>query len=113
MRTGHAMLLLDTYSVHRMQTVQEAIQALNCDTIFIPGGLTPILQPLDISVNKPVKDYIRDAYSRWARNTFNVERGLARPERKDVATWLSQAWNLVSIDTIKNGFSTAGLQIIQ
>lgn len=98
--------------MHKTPNVTTAFEGVNCDILFIPGGLTPVLQPLDISVNKPVKDYIRDAYSRWARNTFNPESGLARPQRKDIAEWLAFAWNSISTETIKNGFIEAGLFLL-
>lgn len=94
-----------------MQSVREALEALSCDPLFIPGGLTPQLQPLDISINKPFKDKIRDAYSKWARNTFNPESGLAKPGREEVAEWVSYSWDSISSDTIKNGFAHAGLRI--
>lgn len=111
LREGRSLLLLDTFTVHRMPSVIDALRLLSCDPLFIPGGLTPILQPLDISINKPLKDNIRDAYSRWARNSFDPERGLAKPGRKEVAEWVLTAWHSISSEAITNGFTQAGLQI--
>jgi hypothetical protein len=31
--------------------------------IIIPGGMTSILQPLDISINKPCKDRLKANYA--------------------------------------------------
>ena len=31
----------------------------NCDLMIIPGSMTRRLQPLDLSINKPCKDYVR------------------------------------------------------
>jgi hypothetical protein len=31
----------------------------------IPGGLTSVLQPLDVSVNKPFKDNVSKLYMQW------------------------------------------------
>jgi hypothetical protein len=111
MQERRGLIILDTFAVHKTDTTVAAMAAINCDVIFILGGLTPILQPLDISVNKPMKDYIWDAYSRWARNTFDLEKGLAKPRRKEVAEWLFVAWESLSADTIKNGFRFAGLHL--
>lgn len=33
---------------------------MNYDLIIIPGGMTKVLQPLDVLVNTPMKDAIRN-----------------------------------------------------
>ena len=33
--------------------------------VFIPGGLTSVLQPLDVCLNKPFKDRVRKMWSEW------------------------------------------------
>ena len=38
---------------------------VNQDLLLIPGGCKSILQPLDISINKPFKGYIRQCWCRY------------------------------------------------
>ena len=33
--------------------------------VVIPGGLTSLLQPLDVSLNKPFKILMREEWDRW------------------------------------------------
>jgi hypothetical protein len=106
---GRALLILDKYSVHRMESFRNQLASSSCDAIYIPGGLTPILQPLDIAVNKPFKDHIRDAYSRWARSTFDSELGLSKPTRRDIAEWVRIAWTAIRPETIVSGFRIADI----
>lgn len=110
-KSRRSLLILDTYKAHMTARFVSAVSALNCDIIYIPGGLTPILQPLDISVNKPIKDYIRDSYSRWARNVFDSETCLRRPTRDEIARFLEQAWERLSRDIIISGFNFAGIRL--
>jgi transposase-like protein len=110
-REGRALLILDTYAAHMTARFRSVLAEKNIDPLYIPGGLTPVLQPLDISVNKAVKDRIRDAYSRWARNTFNSETGLSKPSRKDIAEWLLYAWEGIRQETILSGFRVAGILV--
>ena len=110
-RNNRALIILDTYSAHLTERFRSALSALNCDIVYIPGGLTPMLQPLDISVNKPIKDYIRDSYSRWARNTFNSETGLSRPTRSEISNFLEIAWDRLASTTIISGFNMAGINL--
>ena len=35
----------------------------NTDIAVIPGGLTSIVQPLDVCLNKPFKDHLRSKWS--------------------------------------------------
>jgi hypothetical protein len=104
-------LILDNFSVHKCASVQTILEQANIDAIFIPGGLTPILQPLDVGINKALKDKIRDAYGRWARNTFNLDVGLGKPHRRDVAQWVSYAWGEISEESIRNSFFWCGLDM--
>jgi hypothetical protein len=79
---GPSLLILDTYTEHITEKLVESLKRLNIDHLYIPGGLTPVLQPLDISLNKLLNDFVRDAYSRWARNTFIPRKGCQNPLAK-------------------------------
>jgi len=35
------------------------------DVVYVPANCTRELQPLDLSVNKPVKDFIKQKFQEW------------------------------------------------
>ena len=37
----------------------EDLKKGNCETVVIPGGCTSVVQPLDVSLNKPFKGHVR------------------------------------------------------
>ncbi len=53
------IILLDSYQCHIMASVVNLIQDLGCEVVHIPGGCTGLVQPLDVSYNKPFKTRIR------------------------------------------------------
>jgi len=40
------------------------------DVVFVPTNFTDQLQPLDLSVNKSVKDYLRGKFQQWYSDKF-------------------------------------------
>jgi len=58
-------LVLDSFRVHRTSYVKEMLKKDNTDLIIIPGGMTSILQPLDVGVNKPMKTALRARWNKW------------------------------------------------
>ena len=50
----------DAFQAHLAEPVKQALRQTNTDIAVIPGGLTSILQPLDVCLNKPFKDRVRE-----------------------------------------------------
>ena len=53
------MLICDPMHAHLTETVKSLVRRANTGLTVIPGGLTKILQPLNISVNRPFKAKLR------------------------------------------------------
>jgi hypothetical protein len=100
-------LLLDECTVHMTDSVREAFTSCNTCIDFIPGGHTSKLQPMDLGVNKPFKDYLRNAFDDWLIDNMHH-----KPKRHDASKWIEQAWDSIKISTIKNSFRHAGLQLL-
>ena len=45
--------------------VKQALHQNNTNIAVIPGGLTSIPQPLDLCLNKPFKDHMREGWMTW------------------------------------------------
>ena len=60
-----SLLILDRFKVHAMPEVVKKLNDLNIDVVFIPAGLTFILQPLDVYINKPLKDAMKDEFEKF------------------------------------------------
>jgi hypothetical protein len=62
MKFKRSLIIMDRFKVHLMPEVTKKLNEINADIILIPPGLTYMLQPLDIYVNKPIKDALRDKF---------------------------------------------------
>jgi hypothetical protein len=67
------LLVLDKAPSHVNEKVIQFLNDNNIKRIFIPGGLTSKLQPLDVSVNKPFNDCLKQKYNQYQiDNDFNI-----------------------------------------
>ncbi|KAM7292749.1 hypothetical protein ISCGN_025887 [Ixodes scapularis] len=48
-----SMLVLDSFRGHITDRVKKTVANAGCDLVIIPDGMTSILQPLDVVLNKP------------------------------------------------------------
>jgi hypothetical protein len=93
-------LILDECPTHLTSKVKRAFDDCRTEIDFIPGGYTAKLQPLDIGINKPFKNYVTESFEAWlVANTTNN-----KPLRQDVSNWISEAWNMVSKTTMVNSW---------
>ena len=57
------MLVLDSFHGHTTHEVQQKLQNGKTDLVIIPGGLTSVLQPQDVCVNRPFKAVLKQIYA--------------------------------------------------
>jgi len=65
------LLYLDSYKCHMMSSVVNKIEDMGVQVEHIPGGCTSLIQPVDVGINKPFKDRIKNYWEEWM-----VENGL-------------------------------------
>lgn len=80
--------------------------------LVIPGGCTFILQPLNISINKPFKSFIRHCWSE--RMVREAETGVARispVSKSEPLEWIKTAADLIeqNPNTIVKSFHVTGI----
>ena len=79
------------------------------DVAIIPGGLTHVLQPLDVSINHPFKHLVHNEWLEWTSGTAEYTKwGSHHLQSKElVCTWITKAWKEVDIAIITNMSTTA------
>jgi hypothetical protein len=80
--------------------------------VVIPGGVTSILQPLVISINKPFKESLRRFYDEWmAEGNHRSTPGgkIKGPPLETMCSWILRAWDYISSDVIVKSFKKAGI----
>lgn len=60
-----SLLVLNSFKGHLVESVKEKLRDMRTNLVVIPGDLTSVLQPLEVLVNKPFKDYVRKIYVEW------------------------------------------------
>ena len=107
-----ALLSLDTFTAHLTQTVREAFDKCGTKLLVIPGGCTSVLQPLDLSINKPLKSYIRQSWCQYMID--ETDKGVSKvrcPPKEAVIEWILQAQQKIEERSmiIKKSFLVAGI----
>jgi len=112
LRKSKAMLVFDSFSGHLTDQVKAALRSENTDLVVIPGGLTSMCQPLDVSINKPFKDNLRRCWHDWMVEGGNGVTKGGNLKRADLATackWVLSAWNDISEEIIIRAFKKCGI----
>ena len=60
-----ALAIFDVFSTHRHTSVLDALQRANIKVVYVPAGCTVELQPLDLKVNKAIKDILKKQFHVW------------------------------------------------
>jgi DDE superfamily endonuclease len=97
------VLLMDNFSAHITPTVAQKLRDMNVEVQMLPPNCTQWIQPLDWSVNGPLKYYYGEICRKWRRQ--QVATGVFdHPTRELIAKWCNKAFNLLTAETIQSGW---------
>uniref|UniRef100_K7GCQ4 HTH CENPB-type domain-containing protein n=1 Tax=Pelodiscus sinensis TaxID=13735 RepID=K7GCQ4_PELSI len=102
-----SLMVLDAFWCHHMKSVKKRLQQDKTDLAIIPGGMTKILQPLDVTVNKPMKDALRRKWNTWlweGEHTFTASGCMKTPTLQDLTQWIADVWVELDPAIIRKGF---------
>ena len=117
--------MMDNFKGQITSTVTELLDANNIHVCLLPPNTTDQLQPMDLSVNKPGKDFLKRCFEDWyaeqvttqleGRNAESTDLepvSLSLPVQKELgAKWLVQMAEYFANNPqiIVNGFVKAGI----
>lgn len=68
-----ALCIIDNFSAQRTDEVLELLERHKIDTVFMPPNCTGVLQPMDLSINKPVKDILKNEFHQWYSDEISAQ----------------------------------------
>jgi hypothetical protein len=106
-KTGPTILILDEFTGHQTKEVRDAVVDCGGFVEYIPGGYTWKLQVMDVGLNKPFKDRIRDEYDRW----FFANECQGKPHRDNIARWVKASFDSITTTNINNTWRHVGITV--
>lgn len=107
-----SLLVWDQFRAHMTNKVKGKCASINTTQAVIPGGLTSILQPLDVVLNKPFKDRMRQKWMAWMASGQQEQTksgNFKRPSLSLVSTWVKEAWDDIPSQMVAKAFLKTGI----
>ena len=116
-----ALVILDEFKGQTTDAVLSLLRQNDIEYVLVPPNCTDRLQPLDVSINKPVKDFLRRKFTDWyaekivaqkdsvtATQPVDMKLSIMKPIG---AKWMIEAFDYIQShpDMIRNGFKNVGI----
>ena len=106
------LLVWDSCQVNLTAAVRQALLRCEIDVAVIPGGLTPLVQLLDVSINRPFKMRVRHMWEDWMIHgePSLTPTGHCHVLSKEVLVqWLLEVWNTIPCAMVEHRFKKCGI----
>jgi len=123
--TQKALLIWDVFKGQKTGQVLSKLAAMNIEVVTVQANMTHFFQPLDLTVNREAKNFMKDQFTAWCSAQIHTQLDSGVPlDDVDVdmrlsvlkpihATWLVSMFNHVSSSegriSIAKGWKKAGI----
>lgn len=107
-----SLLVWDMFRAHLVDSVQKNLLRRKTHKAVIPGGCTSLLQPLDVSLNKPFKTKMRALWTEWmisGPKEYTAGGNQRRASYQQACEWTITAWDSISKETVIKSFKKCGI----
>ena len=104
--------MFDAFEAHKTEQVKRSLKSENKDLAVIPGRLTSVLQPLDVCLNKPFKDRVRQRWMAWMAEGIHELTATGRqkkPSEELMCQWIGEAWHDIPQEMVVRSFLKCGI----
>jgi len=102
-----SILVLDAFKGLLTESAKNQLRKMKTELVVIPDGMTSVLQPMNVCINKPFKDRLRQQYLTWITDPARelTETGkIKRTAPSEVARCVSAAWKAIPESIIVRSF---------
>lgn len=107
-----SVLLLDTFRCHLANSMKKLLPESRTELIVILGGMTSQLQPLNICIKNPFRDWIKHCYQEWRKlgdlEVMTTGR-LKRASPAVLCSWIVDAWASIPEELVIRSFKKCGI----
>ena len=119
-QTYPALVIFDEFNGQTTDTIFDLLATNNIYYVIVPPNCTDKLQPLDVSVNKPAKDFLRHQFQTWYAEQICSQENPNQLEPVSLklqvmkplgARWMIQLYDHMKShpEIIVNGFKASGI----
>jgi len=105
------VLLVDQAGCHTSIAFKNFLDKQRLFYLFLPAGCTHIFQPLDVTINRPLKAEIRKFYLSWLEKQVartNVYK-IAAPTEEIILDWMYKSTQTITSTLILQSFQATGI----
>ena len=103
------MLVNDSFEARVTDTVKVSFKRKNTDLAVIPGGLTFLLQLLNLSLNKLFKDGVRKQWMADGIHKFTNSGRQKKALEELICLWILQVWKAILSEMITASLLKCGI----
>jgi DDE superfamily endonuclease len=94
---GPNIVILDLRLAHAKQEIVDQIAEFQGYVELLPAHSTSVLQVMDVGINNPFKNVVRDEYDVWHEH---YGKPGAKVDQTDVSHWIETSWSKIKDSTI-------------
>lgn len=101
----------DAFEAYVTVGVKAALARENTNFAVIPDGVTSVLQPLDVCLNKPFEDGVRKRRMPWMADGIHEFKPTNRRKKPSeiIFSWIAGAWSNIPETIIELSFLKCGV----